>query len=106
MAASRRFDRLFLGIRDPDVRSVLALAWGGYAAATDAPDGAGFRRYVESEADRLEARRYLDTLREILDLIGISGLSPTELAASTEAVLDRATPPAIPRQHLRQAIKG
>ena len=106
VSASRQFDQLFLGIRYPDVPSVLELTWGSYAAADDEPDGAGFRRYLESAPDRAEALGYLDTLREILDLIRISGLSATELAASTQVILDRATPPAIPREHLRKAIQG
>jgi len=106
VTASSRFDAMFLGIHDPDARTVLASAWGSYAAATDEPDGAGFRQYVESAPDRAQALGHLDTLREILGLVRISGLSETELAASTKTILDRATPPAIPREHLRRAIQG
>ena len=104
--ASRRFDQLFAGIRDPDVRSVLAATWDSYAAATDEPDGAGFRGYLESGQFHTEALGYLDTLKEILELVRISGLSATELAASTRAILDRAMPEGISRTQLRHAIQG
>jgi hypothetical protein len=104
VAAIKRFDELLDAV--PDGRGLLSAAWSAYADGSNEPDGAGFRQNLEVTTDRSQALHYLNELREILEQVRISGLSPLEFAAAREAILDRSTPPTVTREQLRQALGG
>ena len=90
-------------LRGP-VREDLAAAWEEYAASSGAPNGSGFRAYLESSTDRADALAYLDRLRAVLDQLALSGLSPSEFGRAARAILDPYTPPAMERGQLREAL--
>ncbi len=87
------------------IRSTLAASWQAYAtSAGDAANAAGFRSYLESDADHAEALVYCDSLRELFREIHTMGATRRELRASLNGVLAPITPEAISQADLEQAI--
>ncbi|MHC4415971.1 MAG: two-partner secretion domain-containing protein [Planctomycetota bacterium] len=88
------------------VRETLETAWHAYSRSTGAPEGVGFRQYLESRPELAEALGYINGLREMLAEIRISGLSPRELFISRRVILNTLTPSAIPPPQFEATIEG
>ena len=89
----------------PRIRAVFSAAWDAYATSTNEPlDGAGFRAYLETHPEQIDALTYLSAIGDLLHEISLTGLSNVEIRISTLVVLGQFTPSSMQWQQLQDAI--
>ena len=92
--------------RSAAVRATLSVAWESYGEQAAALSGRGFRQFLESTPAQAEALRYIDGVREMVDRVGIVGLSPVELRICQQAIYINFSPTSIPEPQFVQAVQG
>ncbi len=102
LTAATRFDGL------GDRVDALGTAWQAYRAVSAVPPmmtGFGdFGKYLAAAPDRSDAFETLGVLQDVAHRLTISGLSPRELSAAGDAILDRCIPANAPREQFRAVI--
>ncbi|MCZ6792202.1 MAG: hypothetical protein O7J95_01160, partial [Planctomycetota bacterium] len=88
------------------IRATLSAAWAAYARQTPAPNGLGFRGYLEGTPDQAEALGVLNALRDLLEEVRIAGLSTVELQVCEEALFVTFAPAAMREEQLKRAVDG
>ena len=87
------------------IRAAIDAAWQRCLATSEGqPDAAGFRAYLEATPDEDECRTYINGLHRLFAEIRIMGVTPAEMAASKQHLLDPITPSNMGRDQLEQTI--
>ena len=98
--------------REDTIKYDLGTSWTKYAETTDAPDGLGFRTWLEglgSKADQTDrdSLEFLNKARVVIEKLDTLGLSPFEVRTPTLNVLGRIQPPEISKiEDMEYAVIG